>query len=357
MPSPDETSNATRLDRLDGTPAPAQSAMDSELGCNDDKDWRPWGIGGSDIGALLGVSPYRCAVDVWLEKVSTGNGAAPRSALPMRLGNFLEPFVVQEYERLTSYKTRRHDSTLHHPKHPELFGHVDRIATMEHQTGDNSDGVSTRDIVLECKTCSAFRAKEWGPAWSDQVPAEYLAQCLWYLGLANCEEAHLAVLLGNTDFRVYRIKRDRDIERHMFELAHSFWVEHVLTKRPPHAKTRAQAQSLHPTPDTGLAQQAGDKALDAIKRKAQLEVELLEIQAEIERLNDSVAVSMGAAERLTWQGKTLATWRLSKGAARLDGERLKRERPDIVERYTVNGLATRRLQIYTNALTQCTTPE
>ena len=68
--------------------------MRSQLGSKDDKDWRPWGIGGSDIGALLGVSPYRCAVDVWLEKVSTGNGAAPRSALPMRLGNFLEPFVV-----------------------------------------------------------------------------------------------------------------------------------------------------------------------------------------------------------------------------------------------------------------------
>lgn len=40
------------------------------------------------------------------------------------------------------------------------------------------------------------------------------------------------MLLGNTELRVYRIKRDRDIERHMFELAHSFWVEHVLTKRP-----------------------------------------------------------------------------------------------------------------------------
>lgn len=378
MPSPNGSSITARPAALDDTAAPAQVAMVRQLGLGGvrpcptaqqatrahkssdsqaEQDWRPWGVGGSDIGALLGVSPYRCAVDVWLEKVSTGNGAAPKSALPMRLGNFLEPFVVREYERLTSNKTRRQDAALHHPDHPELFGHVDRIATMEYQTGDNSDGASTRDIVLECKTCSAFRAKEWGPSWSDQVPAEYLAQCLWYLGLANCEEAHLAVLLGNTDFRVYRIKRDRDIERHMFELAHSFWVEHVLTKRPPPAKTRAQAQSLHPTPDDGRAQQAGDQTLSAIKRKAQLEVELLKIQSEIERLNDSVAVFMGAAERLTWQGKTLATWRLSKGAARLDGERLRRERPDIAESYTVQSPATRRLQINTTALKQCTTQE
>lgn len=163
------------------------------------------------------------------------------------------------------------------------------------------------------------------------------------------------MLLGNTDFRVYRIKRDRDIERQMFLLAHSFWVEHVLARLPPPAKTRAQAQSLHPTPDDGRAHQAGDQTLNAIKRKAQLEIELLEIQAEIERLNDCVAVSMGAAERLTWQGKTLATWRLSKGVARLDVERLRRERPDIAESYTVHSPATRRLQINTKALKQCTT--
>jgi hypothetical protein len=58
--------------------------------------WRPWGIGGSDIAAILGISPYRSAVEVWLDKVNQAKANELPDALPMRLGHFLEPFVVQE---------------------------------------------------------------------------------------------------------------------------------------------------------------------------------------------------------------------------------------------------------------------
>ncbi len=116
--------------------------------------WRPWGIGGSDIGAILGVSPYRGPVDVWLDKVWRDGGEQDAGALPMRLRSYLEPFVVQEYEALPGNTTRQHAATLRHPEHPELFGHVDRLATQTHPTQ------GTLDVVLECKTCSAFRAHE-----------------------------------------------------------------------------------------------------------------------------------------------------------------------------------------------------
>ena len=193
MPPPSGYANTARHASPGGAPESPLTVKDRSS--EPVQGWRPWGIGGSDIGALLGLSPYRCAVDVWLDKVNTGGGAVPRPALPMRLGNFLEPFVVEEYERLTSNRTRRQVATLHHPEHAELFGHVDRIATSNSTTENNSAQACGQDVVLECKTCSAFRANEWGPAWSDEVPAEYLAQCLWYLGLTGCEEAHLAVLL------------------------------------------------------------------------------------------------------------------------------------------------------------------
>lgn len=305
------------------------------------QDWRPWGVGGSDIGALLGLSAYRSALDVWLDKVSPEDRTRSVTSLPMRFGSHLEPFVAGEYERLTGHTTRMHEATLRHPEHPELFGHVDRIATLA--------GNSPQDIVLECKTCSAFRAGEWGDAWSDQVPPDYLAQCLWYLGLTDYEEAHLAVLLGNTDLRVYRIKRDREVERHMFGLAHRFWVEHVLTKQPPPAKTRAQALSLYPKPTAGLSLQAQEEALEAVRRKSRLEAEATAIHTDIEQLKDLIATHMGPAERLMHGLQTLATWRLCKGATRVDLQRLWRERPEIAEIYSVPGTATRRLQINANA--------
>jgi putative phage-type endonuclease len=312
-------------------------------------DWRPWGIGGSDIGAVLGLCAYRSAVDVWLEKTRAGSAAEPKTALPMRLDSYLEPFVVQEYEVRTGYTAHAKGEALQHPQYPEIFGHVDRIV--------RAGTAAPHDIVLECKTCSAYRSSayrssEWGPAWSDQVPAPYLAQCLWYLGLAQCAEAHFAVLIGNTDFRVYRIKRDRELERHMFERAHSFWVDHVLAEEPPTASTRSDLESLHPRPAPGSAREASTLALWAIERKSQLEGALGLITEEIEGLKDSIAKAIGSAERLTWQGRTVASWRLGRGSARLDTERLRRECPDIVERYTVQGAASRRLLTNSKALGQ-----
>ena len=46
------------------------------------------------------------------------------------------------------------------------------------------------------------------------------------------------------------------------------------------------------------------------------------------------------------------SWRLGKGATRIDTERLRRERPDIAQHYTVQGVSSRRLQINTKALGQ-----
>ena len=91
--------------------------------------WRPWGIGGSDIAAILGISPYRSVVEVWLDKVNQAKANEFPDALPMRLGHFLEPFVVQEYERVTGNTASHLIGAIHHPKHKELFGHIDRMVT------------------------------------------------------------------------------------------------------------------------------------------------------------------------------------------------------------------------------------
>jgi predicted phage-related endonuclease len=247
----------------------------------------------------------------------------------MRLGTFLEPFVVNEYERVTGNTCEQRPEPFFHAEYPELFGHVDRMVTIK----GNSPSPGER-VVLECKTCSAFRSSEWGPAWSDLVPAEYLVQCLWYLGLTGCEEAHLAVLLGNTDLRIYRVRRDLALERHIFERAHSFWVDHVLTGTPPQPQTREQVELLHPSHVPGISHEAGRELLESVSRYAQLQQEIKAAQEESEQLRDRIALSMGPAETLTWAGNTIATWRRARDSLRLDTERLRRERPDVVEAYT-----------------------
>ena len=130
-------------------------------------------------------------------------------------------------------------------------------------------------------------------------------QCLWYLGLAGCEEAHLAVLLGNTDLRVYRIRRDEALERHLFERAHRFWLEHVLTGTPPPPRTRDQVESLYPTHTAGLTREASPEMLTKLSRLAQLQEEVRLAEQELDEIRQEVALEMGPAEALTWGGQTL----------------------------------------------------
>jgi predicted phage-related endonuclease len=58
-------------------------------------------LGGSDIGAILGLSKYRSAVDVWMEK--TGKTFSQKDSLPLRFGQFAEDFVAREYALVNRY--------------------------------------------------------------------------------------------------------------------------------------------------------------------------------------------------------------------------------------------------------------
>lgn len=57
-------------------------------------------LGGSDVGAILGLSPYKTPLDVWLEK--TGKHSEQKDSLPLRFGSFAESFVASEYARATA---------------------------------------------------------------------------------------------------------------------------------------------------------------------------------------------------------------------------------------------------------------
>jgi predicted phage-related endonuclease len=123
----------------------------------------------------------------------------------------------------------------------------------------------------------------------------------------------------------------------LFEAAHRFWVGHVLAKVPPPVSTRAEAEALHPSHEAGLPQEAADETLEAVRLHSQLQAQIDELEARAAQAKDRIACHMGPAERLTWQGQTIATWKLGKETSRLDIDRLRRERPDIAD--NLNALA------------------
>ena len=313
------------------------------IDCSSSAPARPWGIGGSDIGAILGLSPYRGPMDVWAEKVRGDGRGGVANAIHLRYGQHLEPFVAKEYERITGHMTHEHPKTLRHPRHPHLFAHVDRLVGREGRAVLDAEGGICTPTLLECKTASAFSADQWGQAWTDQVPHAYLAQCAWYTTITGCDEAHLAVLLGNSEFRVYRVGHDRVLSERLVDAALCFWDEHVMTGIPPQPTTRAEVLRLYPTEVVGLEVEADDEAIRQLRRLRRIQGLTKRLEHSSEQIKQQLTALMKDAERICSQGRTLATWRSGSPSHRVDVARLRKERPDIAGEYLIESAPTRRL--------------
>ena len=300
-------------------------------------------LGGSDVGAVLGLSKYRSAVDVWMEK--TGKNVAVRDSLPLRFGQFAESFVASEYALSTGLSLASHDAAVIHPEYQYMHGHIDRFALNGDLPLIDADGKITACRILECKTANPFAQSEWGEAGSDQVPLSYLVQCVWYMMLTNIDRTDLAVLFGNADFRIYEITRDLELEQMVLERAITFWEDYVLKDIPPPASSESDYKTLFGKSTLSKSIEAPAQTYELIKKLKSLNEQVEQYEAEISQIKLSIMGQMQDAEILTFDGQTLATWKSPKPSLRLDAKRLTEEHPDLVHQYQVPIQNSRRLVI------------
>jgi putative phage-type endonuclease len=276
------------------------------------------GLGGSDLGAILGLSKYRTPVDVWMEK--TGRIPGQDETLQMRFGSYAEQFVAQEYSHQTGRAVQRFTTMLHHPSAP-ILGNVDRLVIPEGAKIAAHRREIRTDRGLECKTASAFAAlddREWGPAGTDQVPPSYLVQCATYMALTVCTYWDLAVLFGNQEVRIYNLKRDAELEEEIIARAAEWWQAHVVADVPPEPTCEADVRALYPRDNGGIVV-ASEEVLLALRELVVLkdaETHLAEQVGDCKRI---IQAAMGEAATLKdAAGNVLATWKRSKDSTTTD---------------------------------------
>ena len=300
-------------------------------------------LGGSDIGAILGLSQYRTAVDVWMEK--TGKHQSKKDSLPLRFGQFAEEFVASEYALSTGYTLAKHENAIIHPQYDFMQGHIDRLIIEEGTPFINSAGQIQAKRLLECKTANPFAKLEWGEVGTDQVPLTYLVQCAWYMMLSNIDQADLAVLFGNADFRIYEIKRDHELEHMILERAIDFWENHVLKDVPPKIVSESDCRQLFHYSTQGKSVAADHDTTELIKKLQILNENIEDYETQISTIKQHIMSKMEDAEILSFNGQILATWKAPKTSLRLDTKRLSEEHPDLVTHYQVPIQNNRRLVI------------
>jgi len=303
-------------------------------------------IGGSDIGAILGLSPFKSPLAVWMEK--TGKEVKTVDSLPLRFGSFVEEFVANEYAKATGFALRHDESIYIHPDYSYMSAHIDRFVHT-----DGLDQAATK--ILECKTANPFSRAQWGEPGSDQIPLHYLTQVTWYLAITGIERADIAVLIGNTDFRIYTILRDPELENLVLEKAHHFWHEHVLKDIPPPAQTPEDCQLLFQRSDPSKTLEANAETLALLERLQTLHYQGNACEEEITALKTQIMAQMQDAEVLAHQGQVLATWKAPKASYRLDAKRLETEERAIYEKYKVASQVSRRFVLKDTTQARTTT--
>lgn len=220
-------------------------------------------IGGSDIGAILGVDRFRTILDVWREKVGE---APPFAGNPdTERGMRLEAVAAEEYTKRTGIKLRRDNQPLVHPQHDFLRGRVDRRAI----------GGDIREI--KCPRFGAFlRTKREG------LSPTYIAQMQWYVGLDDIVRGRSS---GNGEWIIFcadawdllpvPVSVDGALFAGMVERAVHFWNEHVVTRVAP---TLAQVDELK--------MQVEAVGGDAIRRDDAEFAEAIGLLEEAKRLTD-----------------------------------------------------------------------
>ena len=280
------------------------------------------GLGGSDLGAILGLNPYRTPFSIWLEK--TGRLIPEVDGIHLRHGQWNEQFIADEYTRATGLRTQRYNAMLRHHEAP-LIGHVDRLVIPEGAKIASYKTEIRTDLGLECKTASAFAAgrdSEWGPAGTDQVPQSYLLQIAGYQALTGCERWDLAALIGNSDLRIYHFTRDHELESYLLEEASRWWRDYVVADTPPPPSSELEARQRWPGHTPGKVVDLDEAQAELLRDYAALKRQVKSQEAWEKILRDQLFPVLADADEIRINGQAVATYRANKASDKTDWKAL-----------------------------------
>jgi len=284
-------------------------------------------IGGSDAGAILGVNPWKCKTQVWLEKTELSNDKETNNNFTY-WGNQLERIVAEEAHKQVGGMIRK--------------GRFIKSKVLDYVGGTPDYIIYKNDvkILIECKTTDKWNNKEWQ---NEEAPDTYIAQVHHYLMLTDCDYGYLAVLIGGNDFKLVKVERNKAIEENLMKIYKDFWENYVVKRiPPPDDKITARTLNiLYPASQPKEIQIEGTMVCNRIKN---IKAEIKEREAELEILESKVKQELAEAEiGITNDGKYKVSWK-SFVTKRFDTKKFKEEQQNIYEQYLVDN-QQRRLTI------------
>lgn len=257
------------------------------------------GIGGSDAAAIMRISPFRTARDIYYDKLNIAPDAdAEENWVALEIGHRLEDLVGEIFTRKTGLPIYQIKKMFQHPMYPFMLADVDYFIRLP----------NGRTAILEIKTTNHHAIKHWWKDGEEIVPDYYEAQGRHYMAVMNVDEVYFCCLYGNNEDEVAirHIVRDYVYESEMIFLEQCFWEENVLARIPPNytetgdlinasmkrysgsADTELEAMRL-----SGSSKSYFERYLDLQAQKSEADKEAKDLEQEMKRLRALITADMG----------------------------------------------------------------
>ena len=237
---------------------------------------RKKGIGGSDVASILGVSPFRTALEVYHDKTSP-ELSLDEPTEDMQRGVRVEKYILQEYAERSEV---------------ELNTNIPTIVDQEYQfMRANIDAkVVGQNVVIEAKSTKAPIS-----SWEKGILEYYKAQVAYYAMLTNADYVEVPVLFSGWKYACFTYWRNAEYEAGIKEAVINFWQEHVVKGIPPKPTNTEELKAVYPTLEEKKTIKADNDIREKVYRLQEAQEQRKELEKQEKTLKTQIQVYMGDA--------------------------------------------------------------
>ncbi len=249
--------------------------------------YRRCGIGGSDAAAVLGVSPFKTARDIYYDKIGTVNlNDQDDTWVQKKVGHLLEDLVAEIFHVRTGFEIFQTKKMFMHPLHDFMLADVDYFIKLPN--GETA--------ILEIKTTNYNARDTWWRDGEEIVPLHYEIQGRHYMAVMNLNHVYYCCLYGNTlDETIIRhIERDLDYEQELIAIEEDFYQNNLLKRIPPEYiedgdLVLQSVKNHHGGADiTASAVELSFSGVNSVMRYLELQAKKSELNALVKKVDDEM---------------------------------------------------------------------
>lgn len=260
-------------------------------------------LGGSEIAAAIGLNPYFSPRELWL--IKTGKKEFVEPTIQMKRGNCFEDGLVKLWEMETGHlaiKSSAKNILYIDPEYPFLSCTPDRLFFYKGNRKDKR--------TLEVKTTFG--------RYEDPLD-QWLIQLSWETMLTGTNMGEILWEYPNPSvcFKSNEYEANKDLQEQLKEFAINWWTEFIINDKEPPLMTVNDIIDKFPQEQEGKILEASENIADYYSEAKQIQEVLKSNEEELEKYKLKFQLFMTDAEKITYAGQTLCTWKANKNGTRV----------------------------------------